>query len=71
MLQLISQNTVDHRIIDLLRSLADRCYVGSDNIDICHVEVECDEIQLPEAAATGHLRTGSVHRAATVRPGDT
>ncbi len=34
--------SMDHRIIYLRGGPADRSYVGSDNIDVCDVEVECE-----------------------------
>jgi hypothetical protein len=46
---------MDQRIIDLWRGPADRSYVGSDNIDICDVEVVREWTQLRGALIENYM----------------
>ncbi len=55
MLQLISRHSMDQRTIGLRRGSADRSYVGSDNIDFCDVEVECEWTQLRRALIENYM----------------
>ena len=47
--------SMDPRIIDLWRGPADRSYVGSDNIDICDVEVVREWTQLRGALIENYM----------------
>ena len=46
---------MDHRVIDLRCGPADRSCVGSDNIDTCDVEVECEWTQLRRALIENYM----------------
>ncbi len=46
---------MDHRIIYLRCGPADRSCAGSDNIDICNVEVECERTQLQGALIENYM----------------
>ncbi len=50
-----SEYSMDHRVIDLRCCPADRSCVGSDNINLCNVEVECEWTQLRGALIESYM----------------